>query len=79
MDVDFIRFIDVPVGAVFTTENGMRFMKIRDIAPIDYLVSPLKVSPNCADLDDNLVHFDDSHEFGMSPLTKCYNVQFQQH
>lgn len=48
-----IPFTDVPVGAVYVTQNGMKFKKTRDVMPIDYSVSIEKRIPNCVDLANN--------------------------
>ena len=68
MTVEFVRFIDVPVGAAFSTKAGFKLKKILQPSPHEYHL-PLKlIRPNCINLQNG-------HHISVSVLLECYDVQ----
>lgn len=66
-----IRFIDVPVGAEFTTKNGMRFKKIYQPTPDEYNKSPHEIHENC-------VFLSNGHKGCLGVLAECWLVEDEQ-
>ena len=63
-----VRFIDVPVGAIFKTENGMKFKKVHQPTPDEYHKRPDQMKINCINLANN-------HKGCMGVLLKCWIVE----
>lgn len=63
-----VRFIDVPVGATFETENGMKFKKVYQPTPDEYHKRTELMHTNCINLANN-------HKGCLGVLVKCWIVE----
>ncbi len=63
-----MRFIDVPVGAEFTTKNGMRFKKTYQPTPDEYYKRPDQ-------MHENGVLLSNGHRVCLGVLVECWLVE----
>ena len=62
------RFIDVPVGAIFSTKRGLKLKKILQPAPHEYHSSLKLIRPNAINLENG-------HKVSVGVLFECYDIE----